>query len=163
MKKALKRIGGKFAPGNAGGPGRPARQTEREYLAATVAGCTLDDWQAIVKVAVIAAKTGDRYAREWLSGFFLGEPATESITLRKLAFDEAVGRDSFGAAVKKAREELRDAKRFLKSLPKWDTDAAGNLIDADGRRVDAEGFIIEDDPADPGSQGTDTDAAGNPL
>jgi hypothetical protein len=35
---------GRFVPGNPGGPGRPPRQTEREYLRAMLAGCTLEDW-----------------------------------------------------------------------------------------------------------------------
>src|SRR5438477_1136302 len=41
----------------------PPRQTEREYLRAMLAGCTLEDWQEIVRSAVRDAKKGDARAR----------------------------------------------------------------------------------------------------
>lgn len=59
--------GGRFAAGNAGGPGRPRRETEAAYLAATINAVPAADWTAIVEQAVADAKAGDHHARAWLS------------------------------------------------------------------------------------------------
>ena len=58
---------GRFAAGNAGGPGRPRREVERRYLDATLAAVAVEDWSEIVKRAVVGAKAGDAKARDWLS------------------------------------------------------------------------------------------------
>lgn len=57
---------GRFAVGNAGGPGRPPRRVEADYLAALTESVTIDDWKAIVTRAVVDAKNGNAKAREWL-------------------------------------------------------------------------------------------------
>jgi len=62
---------GRFLPGNSGGPGRPARATEREYLTSLVGRVTLDDWAEVVDKAVEDAKVGDSQARKWLSEWLL--------------------------------------------------------------------------------------------
>ena len=77
---------GQFAEGNAGGPGRPRRAVEREYLAALSESVTLDDWREIVKAALAAAKQGDGKARDWLCRYLIGE---KPLTLTDLAADEA--------------------------------------------------------------------------
>lgn len=59
--------GGRFAEGNGGGPGRPRREKEAAYLAATVAAVPVADWTDIVVQAVADAKSGDHHARGWLS------------------------------------------------------------------------------------------------
>ena len=66
-------LNGTFAPGNAGGPGRPRRSVEREYLAALVEAVSPADWRAIVARAVADAKGGNPKAREWLSKHLLGD------------------------------------------------------------------------------------------
>jgi hypothetical protein len=71
---------GKFTHGNRGGPGRPPRATEAEYLAVTFGECPLYEWGAIVCRAVLDAKKGDSRAREWLSRYLLPEPTKDSIT-----------------------------------------------------------------------------------
>lgn len=58
---------GRFAAGNAGGPGRPRREVERAYVDATIAAVPIDEWGEIVKQAVADAKAGDGVARAWLS------------------------------------------------------------------------------------------------
>ena len=65
---------GQFAPGNQGGPGRPPRQTESEYLTAMKQGCSPQDWQEIIQKAVIDAKEGDAKARDWLASYLIGLP-----------------------------------------------------------------------------------------
>lgn len=64
--------GGRFAQGNRGGPGRPRRAIEHDYLAALGDGLTLADWAVIVKRAVDDAKNGSHTAREWVSKYALG-------------------------------------------------------------------------------------------
>ena len=66
---------GTFAPGNSGGPGRPPRATERQYMAVVMQACDLDTWQAIVERAVADAKDGDSTARSWLAAYLLGKPS----------------------------------------------------------------------------------------
>lgn len=64
---------GYFAAGNKGGPGRRKRETEREYIAATIETCPLDKWRTIVLKAVEQAMAGEHHSREWLSKYLLPE------------------------------------------------------------------------------------------
>ncbi len=79
---------GKFAPGNPGGPGRPRRATERQYLAALSEVCTPDHWAAIVASAVRNAIAGDRFAREWLAAYLVGTPEGSALSLHTLAVED---------------------------------------------------------------------------
>ncbi len=63
---------GRFAPGNAGGPGRPPMVVEKHYLRAISDACPLETWAEIVAKAVDLAKTGDPQARAWLSKYLCG-------------------------------------------------------------------------------------------
>jgi hypothetical protein len=79
---------GRFADGNPGGPGRPRRTVEREYLAVLSEAVSLDDWGAVVARAVEDAKAGDARARDWLSKHMFGE---KPMTLTELAAKEERG------------------------------------------------------------------------
>jgi hypothetical protein len=59
-------------PGHSGGPGRPRRPVEKEYLSALNRLVTLGDWEEIVKRAIVDAKNGDPAARAWLSRHLIG-------------------------------------------------------------------------------------------
>lgn len=65
-------VRGKFAPGNPGGPGRPRRSVEADYLRCLGEACTLEVWAEIVAAAAKAAKAGDAQARSWLGKYLLG-------------------------------------------------------------------------------------------
>ena len=65
---------GRFVKGNPGGPGRLSVQGEREYFTALQDNVSLEDWAAIVKKAVTQAKAGNRWARDFLSKYILGNP-----------------------------------------------------------------------------------------
>jgi hypothetical protein len=65
---------GRFAKGNAGGPGRPSRRTEAEYLLALSEAVSLEDWKKIVATAKEAAIDGDHQSRLWLGRYLIGEP-----------------------------------------------------------------------------------------
>jgi hypothetical protein len=72
---------GRFTVGNAGGPGRPRRAVERDYLRALNAAVSLHDWREIVEAAVARAKEGDAKAREWLARYLLGATPPSLIDL----------------------------------------------------------------------------------
>ncbi len=62
---------GRFAKGNPGGPGRPPRQDERDYLIAAAGVVSLERWQRVVERAAADAEKGDHKAREWLSRWLM--------------------------------------------------------------------------------------------
>jgi hypothetical protein len=68
---------GRFAPGNCGGPGRPRRATEAEYLQALSSIVSLADLVAIARRAVADAKKGSARARDWVSKYLLGDPSSK--------------------------------------------------------------------------------------
>ena len=64
-----------FKPGQSGNPkGRPKRTTKSELLRVLHETVTTDDFQAIVNQAIVQAKNGNRFAREYLSLYMLGRP-----------------------------------------------------------------------------------------
>lgn len=65
---------GRFISGYAGGPGRPKRATETDYLDATIESVSLADWKKIAGKAKDDAINGDATARKWLSDYLLGKP-----------------------------------------------------------------------------------------
>jgi hypothetical protein len=102
---------GRFAPGNSGGPGRPPRQTEREYLRAMMAACTPEDWEEIVERTVQDAKEGDPKAREWLARYLVGMPTVLTPMPSELAVEDEVGHDP----LRRAAEHLA---QFGQHLPR---------------------------------------------
>ncbi len=95
---------GKFVKGHPGGPGRPRRDTERQYLAALQEACPPETWKAIVETAVRDAGQGDRYAREWLSAYVMGRAEGTASTLHELAVEEAAGTDPVARDATRSRE-----------------------------------------------------------
>lgn len=75
---------GRFAEGNPGGPGRPRRAVERDYLAALSENVSLEEWRDIVQAAVSKAKEGDCKARDWLTKYLIGD---KPLTLADLDAD----------------------------------------------------------------------------
>lgn len=72
---------GRFAPGNPGGPGRPRRTVERDYLAALGEAVSPRDWQEVVARALADAKAGDGKARDWLTRYLIGDAPPRLIDL----------------------------------------------------------------------------------
>ncbi|MCE9556263.1 MAG: hypothetical protein K8T91_23180 [Planctomycetes bacterium] len=68
---------GTFAKGNPGGPGRPRREREREYLAVLSEAVPLEKWRAIVERAVVDATAGDARSRDWISKYLVPEVLPE--------------------------------------------------------------------------------------
>lgn len=105
---------GRFVAGNAGGPGRPRRAIEREYLAVISEAVSIEDWRAIVAHAVEVAKEGDDKARAWLAKFVVGD---NPITLTELAARELLDIDADLEALAKVDEISTSSSVFA-----WDTD-----------------------------------------
>jgi hypothetical protein len=63
---------GRFLAGWKGGPGRPRRNTEVDYLLALTDALPLDRWREICAVAIEQALAGDAKARAWLSDYLIG-------------------------------------------------------------------------------------------
>jgi hypothetical protein len=72
---------GRFAPGNPGGPGRPRRAVEQDYLIAASQAVSPERFQRIAERAAEDAEKGDPRARQWLSDLLLGRRATTSMAL----------------------------------------------------------------------------------
>ena len=84
---------GRFAVGNSGGPGRPRRQAEEDYLQTLSERVPLALWAEIVDKAASDAAAGDAKARDWLSKYLMPQPgADEGGGLRPLVveFVEAI-------------------------------------------------------------------------
>ena len=87
---------GRFAAGNSGGPGRPKRQAEEDYLQTLSERVPLALWAEIVDKAASDAAAGDAKARDWLSKYLMPQPgANEGVGLRPLVveFIEAIPRE----------------------------------------------------------------------
>ena len=98
---------GRFLPGNPGGPGRPRRVIEADYLAALSEAVPMESWRAIIAKAVEQARDGDAKAREWLSNHLVGKPTGDA--LLKLAAAELAGYDP----VEDEANDLGEQKTFL--------------------------------------------------
>lgn len=105
---------GRFAPGNTGGPGRPRRAVERDYLAALSDECGPDTWRRIVRRAVADAEAGDATARAWLGRYLLTAPESDATPpLCRLAAEESLGVDP----VADEAAYLRSTRALLDALP----------------------------------------------
>jgi hypothetical protein len=70
---------GRYLPGHPGGPGRPRRAVEQEYLAVLADAVPLRLWKEIVARAVRDAIAGDPMSRRWIGEHLLGRKP-ESLT-----------------------------------------------------------------------------------
>lgn len=131
---------GRFAQGNPGGPGRPRRVVELDYLATLGDALTLEDWAAIVRRAVADAKNGSGTAREWVSKYALG---ANPMGLFDLARREALGVTSGDeidvmnkeeAMPRLLRNSFSDAPPFIKAAENKITEAQAEQERAEDER-----------------------------
>lgn len=95
---------GRFTRGNPGGPGRPRRAVETDYLRALTERVTPDVWGDIIDNVVNAARGGDMRAVAFLARYLHG--ATPP-TLFSLAVADAAGAD-VDAEIAHVVERVRD-------------------------------------------------------
>ncbi|QDT75572.1 hypothetical protein I41_47830 [Lacipirellula limnantheis] len=98
---------GRFSTGNPGGPGRPRRAIELDYLAALGEAVTLPAWQRIVARALADAEAGDPRARDWITKYVIGESPARLIDLAAREQREVTSADEISAL---ADEQASDAK-----------------------------------------------------
>jgi len=98
--------GGRFSFGNPGGPGRPRRAIEREYLATLGEAVSLKDWRRVVARALADAIAGDARARQWLSGYLVND-----LSLMDVAASEAGGLTPEDEIADLARKRHLDEKQ----------------------------------------------------
>lgn len=82
---------GRFTTGNPGGPGRPRRAIESDYLKAFSDAVPLDAWQTIVSRAVADAQAGDARARDWVARHVLGSEPPSLVSIAAIEQRAATG------------------------------------------------------------------------
>ena len=63
MASSQRNKNGTFAKGYKGGPGRPSKEVEKDYLTQTMCACSPEKWGEIVRLAVADAEGDDSRAR----------------------------------------------------------------------------------------------------
>ena len=112
MKTPHRDTQGRFQLGTAGGPGRPPRATEANYLLAVIDACPLEVWQDIVKKAVADARDGCDKSRHWLASYLLGSPKgtapspSTALVGRMLGTDDVLNRAAKALAKPLASDEM---------------------------------------------------------
>ena len=95
---------GTFAPGHAGGSGRPKRSTEENYLQVLSEQVTLKDWTEVVQRALDDAKNGDNRARDWLGKYLMGDKPAVAMLLKPESTIDAV---AVAAELRKDRDYVQ--------------------------------------------------------
>lgn len=110
---------GRFTHGNGGGPGRPRRATESQYMASLGDAVPLEDWQAIVRRALDDAKNGDWKAREWLAKYLVGAepPSLLSIAANeeRQANEDYVGEVDREVVRQRSKQQDEEHSRALRA------------------------------------------------
>lgn len=141
MADEIERDGqGRFAPGNAGGPGRPRRAVEIDYQLAISEAITLADWRAIVDKARQLALAGDSKAREWLSRFLIGD---SPINLLDFAAREALGITADRLIAARADELANPPSAFSFGDPPTLDDRALEAIKAEHAELERDAIKAE--------------------
>jgi hypothetical protein len=83
-----RRSNGQFEQGGPGGPGRPRRQVEADYVRYLSDRVTPEVWAKVVDEAVEQAVLGDATARAWLSKYLCGDAGLRaSLTQEELLLE----------------------------------------------------------------------------
>lgn len=84
---------GRYVKGHPGGPGRPKRAVEADFLRALTDTVSPEDWRSIMGNVVEQAKAGDMKCISFLARYLLGTPSGEAPSLTGLAQEDAGGPD----------------------------------------------------------------------
>jgi hypothetical protein len=121
-------VRGRFLPGSPGGPGRPRRAVETDYLVALSEAVPLEKWREIVEPAVDQAVSGDAKAREWLGSYLAGKPTGHALRRMVIAEAEvAVEAVAVEPAASDAHEESAGPNGAGDALPGEALDMEANL------------------------------------
>lgn len=114
LETESRRTNGQFAAGNSGGPGRPPRQVEDDYLRTLTEVASSDAWKRICERAVKDAEAGDARARQWLSEYLLGKPS-QQVTLSRPEPDHRSTEERMDAVLARISYELEAAERKVET------------------------------------------------
>lgn len=104
---------GRFQVGTAGGPGRPPRPTEQNFLLALVDACPLETWKEIVAKAVSDAREGDDKSRHWLASYLVGSPKTNAPSPSTALVARMLGKDEvLNEAAHRLAKPIASAEMF---------------------------------------------------
>ena len=103
---------GRFANGNSGGPGRPRRSIERDYLRSLADVVASETWKKIVARAVEDAINGDHKSRIWLGRHVLPVPNAQERPLQKIVADECAGLDPLESEIFSSKNLLEIIRAF---------------------------------------------------
>ena len=114
---------GRFQKGYGGGPGRPPRAVEIDYLVALADCVSEDDWGRIAKRAVADAIKGDAKARDWLSRYLLGtrtalDPPVVAPGEQKLVIEIEHVDDFYGELSKEQQERVAASRKHYEETGK---------------------------------------------
>lgn len=112
---------GRFASGNPGGPGRPRRAIELDYLAALGNAVTLPAWQRIVARALADAEAGDPRARDWITKHVIGDSPVRLIDLAARELREVTSADEISALADEQSSDAQWAARTRSIIKKLAT------------------------------------------
>lgn len=65
---------GQFVKGHPGGPGRPRREVEAQYLNVMLGAVSESEWQKVVNAMIKQAQRGNVAAATWLGNYVQGKP-----------------------------------------------------------------------------------------
>ena len=85
------------------------RRTEGDYMATILDTVTLDDWREVVEGALVAAKTGDARARDWLGQYLVGQATFKAPAPINVVVNQLQGND---AVVSRLATPLINARKF---------------------------------------------------
>jgi hypothetical protein len=123
------RQSGRFLAGNSGGPGRPRRVIETDYLTALSEAVSLDAWCAVVGKALEQAQSGDAKAREWLSTYLLPRPG-DTMQLTRMAAADELDFDLLEFETLDVFEGIQKAQGYVQMLQNFATARKAGRIDA---------------------------------
>lgn len=85
------------------------RRTEGDYMGVLLDTVTLEDWKAVVKGALQAARDGDAQARNWLAQYLVGRPDMRAPTPLTVVVQQLNGADP---VVDKITQKIIHEARF---------------------------------------------------
>ena len=126
------------------------RRTEADYMSTLLDAVSLEDWRAVVAVALDAAKAGDASARAWLTQYLVGKPGAVAPAPLTVVVQQLSGRDP---VVDKLAKPLIDRLEY----PSLHT--SDDMKDALKARVAAELRGLEAQKSESTESGQNSDAA----
>ena len=109
---------GRFTAGNNGGPGRPRRDTEREYLAAFQRALSAEDLEAVTRSVLECALAGNVAACRLLFEYAIGKP-TEKLEFQQVEEYRVAGvspAEGMTQMLKRIQKATKERRAYEKNI-----------------------------------------------